>query len=70
MRKLKLGDTVTARLFGGTMVTGTVENIEITTAYSKSGRVVSRCDLDKHHNGTIDLSCGRWCYFDQIKTIN
>lgn len=66
MRKLKIGDTVTARLFGGKIVTGTVENIEITTAYSKSGRVVKNCDLDKHHNGVVDLSCDHWCYFYQI----
>ena len=70
MRTLKIGDIVTATLFGGTVVTGQVEGIEICTQGSKEGRSVQSCDLDKHSNGVIDLSCDYWCYFNQVKKIN
>ena len=70
MRKLKIGDTVTATLFGGPRVTGTVEDIQICRQGEKEGRSVQSCDLDKHSNGVIDLSCGHWCYFYQVKKIN
>ena len=70
MKKLKSGDTVTATLFGGQLVTGTVEDIQICRRDKKEGRSVNTCDLDKHSNGVIDLSCGHWCYFYQIKRIN
>lgn len=70
MRKLKLGDTVTAVLFGGEVVTGQVESIEICARDSKYGRSVSHCDLDKYSNGVLDLSCNHWCYFYQVKKIN
>ena len=67
--KIKLGDTVTAVLFGGQRVTGKVESIEICARDSKYGRVVKSCDLRKHSNGTISLDCGHWCYFYQVKSI-
>ena len=67
--KIKIGDTVTASLFGGERVTGEVEGIEICAANEKYGRSVKTCDLDKHSNGTIDLSCGHWCYFYQVKSV-
>ena len=70
MRKLKIGDTVTASLFGGELVTGQVEGIEICAQGSKEGRSVQSCDLDKHSNGVIDLNCDHWCYFYQVKRIN
>lgn len=70
MRKLKIGDTVTASLFGGTVVIGQVEGIQICARSSKEGRSVQSCDLDKHSNGVIDLSCDHWCWFDQVKKIN
>ena len=70
MRNLKIGDTVTATLFGGEEVTGQVESIEICARDEKYGRVVSQCDLDKHSNGVLDLSCNHWCYFYQVKKIN
>lgn len=67
--KIKLGDVVTAVLFGGQRVTGKVESIEICARDSKYGRAVKSCDLRKHSNGTISLSCGHWCYFYQVKSI-
>ena len=70
MRKLKIGDIVTAFLFGGELVTGKVEDIQICRSREKEGRPVSQCDLDKHNNGVLDLDCGHWCYFDQVKKIN
>lgn len=70
MRKLKIGDTVTATLFGGTVITGQVEDIQICRQGEKDGRSVKQCDLDKHSNGVIDLSCNNWCYFYQVKRIN
>ena len=70
MKKLKIGDTVTATLFGGEEVTGKVEDIQICRRGEKEGRSVGQCDLDKHSNGVIDLSCDHWCYFYQVKRIN
>ena len=70
MRKLSLGDTVTATLFSGRQVIGKVEEIQITRYGFKSGRVVENCDLDKHKNGVLDLDCGHWCYFYQVESIN
>lgn len=70
MKELKVGDIVTASLFGGRLVTGKVERIEICAQGSKEGRRVNQCDLDKHSNGVIDLDCGYWCYFYQVKQIN
>lgn len=67
--KIKLGDVVTAVLFGGQRVTGKVESIEICARDSKYGRAVKSCDLRKHSNGTISLGCGHWCYFYQVKSI-
>ena len=69
MRKLKIGDAVTASLFGGELVTGKVEDIQICRQGEKEGRSVQSCDLDKHSNGVIDLDCGHWCYFYQVKDI-
>jgi hypothetical protein len=68
--KIKLGDTVTARLFGGESVTGKIRGIEICARDSKYGRAVTKCDTSKHGNGTIDIDCGHWCYFNQIKSVN
>ena len=70
MKKIRIGDTVTASLFGGEKVTGRVEGIEICARGEKYGRAVSQCDMDKHSNGVLDLSCDHWCYFYQVKTIN
>lgn len=70
MRILKVGDTVTAALFGGQLVTGKVLDIEITKEGEKEGRSVSKCNLDKWQHGVLDLDCGHWCYFYQIKFIN
>jgi len=68
--KIKIGDTVTASLFGGKLVTGIIESIEICAADSKYGRTVETCDLNKYSNGVVDLDCGHWCYFYQIKSVN
>ena len=70
MKKLKIGDTVTATLFGGELVTGKVEDIQICANGCKEGRSVTKCDLNKHSNGFIDLDCNHWCYFYQVKSIN
>lgn len=68
--KIKLGDTITARLFGGELVTGRIESIEICARNSKYGKSVTNCDISKHSNGTVDMDCGHWCYFHQIKSVN
>lgn len=68
--KIKIGDTVTACLFGDEHVTGKVESIEVCARDSKYGKSVTRCDTNKHSNGVIDLDCGHWCYFYQVKHIN
>ena len=69
MRKIKIGTTVTAKLFGEEIVTGKIEHIEICKVGEKYGRPVNSCDIDKHSNGTVCLDCNRWCYFDQIIKI-
>ena len=66
---LKIGDTVTATLFGGQRVQGKVERIEVCEAGSKYGESVDKCNIDTCVNGTVDLDCGHWCYFNQIKHI-
>ena len=69
MRKIKIGDTVTASLFGGEIVTGQVEDIQICARGEKYGRSVGQCDMDKHSNGVLNLSCDHWCYFYQVRRI-
>ena len=69
MKKVKIGDTVSATLFGGQHVTGKVEGIEICAIDSKYGRPVSSCDMDKHRNGVLELDCGHWCYFNQVRHV-
>ncbi len=68
--KIKVGDTVTACLFGGELVTGKIERIEICARNSKYGKSVTKCDILKHSNGVVDMDCGRWCYLNQIKSVN
>ena len=70
MRKLSVGDIVIATLFSGREVTSKVKRIEICYLGSKIGRAVNSCNMDIHSNGTIDLECGNWCYFEQVKSIN
>ena len=67
--KIKIGDTATARLFGGERVTGKIESIEICARDEKYGKSVNQCDTNKHSNGTVDLDCGHWCYFYQLESI-
>lgn len=67
--KVKIGDSVTASLFGGEVVTGNVEEIQICRIGEKYGKSVSRCDMSKHRNGVLDLDCGHWCYFDQVLSV-
>ena len=67
MNKIKIGDIVSAQLFGGKKVTGAIESIEVCRSGEKYGKSVSTCDLSKHPNGVIELDCGNWCYFNQIK---
>lgn len=66
---LKVGDTVTATLFGGQIVTGKVKDIEVCAPDSKYGTEVDSCNIDTCANGVVDLDCGHWCYFNQIKHI-
>ena len=65
--KIKIGDTISAQLFGGKRVTGTIESIEICRDGDKYGKMVSTCDLSRHSNGVVELDCGNWCYFNQIE---
>ena len=71
MRKLKIGDTISFTTFSGKNISGKIDRIEIASKYlPKYGRSVSECDMDIHPYGTLELDCGRWCYFNQIKSIN
>ncbi len=66
--KIKIGDKIKHTLFGGQVLTGIVEDIQICRQGEKSGRSVKSCDVSKHH-GVIDLDNGHWCYFDQVKQL-
>ena len=68
MRKVKIGDTVSAELFTGEVVTGKVKNIEICEDGDKYGEKVEECNID-WHTGVLDLDCNHWCYFDQVNSI-
>lgn len=66
--KVKIGDKIRHVLFGGEVLTGIVEDIQICRQGMKSGRYVKSADVSKHH-GIIDVDNGHWCYFDQIKEV-
>ncbi len=66
--KIKIGDKIRHSLFGGQVLTGIVEDIQICRQGEKFGRSVKSCDVSKHH-GVLDLDNGHWCYFDQVKQV-
>lgn len=63
--KVKIGDKIRHSLFGGEVLTGIVEDIQICRQGEKSGYSVKTTDMKKHH-GVIDLDNGHWCYFHQV----
>ena len=65
--KVKIGDKIRHSLFGGEILTGIVEDIQICRQGEKEGRSVKSADVSKHH-GIIDLQ-EHWCYFDQVKEV-
>jgi hypothetical protein len=67
-KRIKIGTKVTARLFGGRMVTGVVDSIEKCKIGEKYGTPVSSAPFGAG-NYTFGLDCGNWCYGDQIRTI-
>ena len=66
--KVKIGNKIRHSLFGGELLTGIVEDIQICRQGEKEGRSVKSADVSKHH-GVIDLDNGHWCCFDQVKEI-
>ncbi len=66
--KVKVGDKIRHSLFGGQVLTGIVEDIQICRQGEKYGRSVKQCDTNKHH-GVLILSNGHWCYFYQVQQI-
>ena len=66
--KVKIGDKIRHSLFGGEILTGIVEDIQICRQGMKSGRSVKSADVSKHH-GVIDVDNGHWCYFDQVRAV-
>ena len=69
MKKVKIGDQVLYVPWSKPNRTATVKVIEICRRGEKNGHKVESCDLDQHQDGTITLSDGHWCYFDQIKQV-
>lgn len=67
--RVKIGDKIKHSLFGGEVLTGIVEEIQICRMGEKEGRPVKTADVSKHH-GVIDLNNGHWCYFDQVISVN
>lgn len=66
--KVKIGDKIRHSLFGGEVLTGIVEDIQICRQGEKEGRSVKSADVKKHH-GVIDLDNGHWTYFYQVKEV-
>lgn len=66
--KVKIGDTIKHTLFGGEVLTGKVEEIQICRDGEKERRFVKTANVKKHH-GVIDLDNGHWCYFYQVINI-
>lgn len=66
--KVKVGDKIKHTLFGGEILTGIVEDIQICRQGEKEGRPVKSADVSKHH-GVIDCDNGHWCYFYQVKEV-
>ena len=69
MKIVKIGDEVMYVTFSSPTKTAIIEGIEICNRGEKNGRSVNSCDLEQHLNGTITLSDGHWCYFDQVKRV-
>ena len=67
--KIRVGSIVKHSLFSGEVLQGKVEGIEICRVGEKEGRIVSRCETNKHKNGVIVLDNGHWCYFYQLKEL-
>jgi len=67
--KIRVGDKVRHKLFGGEIKEGTITDIEICKLGTKEGRTVTQCDLDKHPNVVCDIDNGHWCYASQIIEI-
>lgn len=65
---VKIGDKIKHTLFGGEILTGIVEDIQICRQGEKSGRSVRSANVEKHH-GVIDLNNSHWCYFYQVKEV-
>lgn len=65
---VKIGDKIKHTLFGGEILTGIVEDIQICRQGEKEGRPVKSADVSKHH-GVIDCDNGHWCYFYQVKEV-
>ena len=66
--RVKVGDKIRHSLFGGEILTGIVEDIQICRQGEKEGRSVKTADVSKHH-GVIDVDNGHWCYFDQVRAV-
>lgn len=66
--KVRLGDNIRHSLFGGEVLTGIVEDIQICRKGEKEGYSAKSADIKKHH-GVIDLNNGHWCYFYQVMEV-
>jgi len=60
MKVIRIGSEIVYHPWSGSPVTAKIKAIEITKAGTKYGRSVTRCDLEKHFNGTVDLDNGHW----------
>lgn len=69
-RILKIGDSITYKMWGGETATAKVLGIEICKEGFKSGRPVKKCDIDRHNNIVLNLDNAHWAYATQIQTIN
>ena len=69
MKRVNIGDQIIYIPWSRPSRVSTVEEIEICKHGEKNGFKVKSCDLDQHQNGTITLSDGHWCYFDQVKQL-
>lgn len=67
--ELKIGDSISYLTFSGHMGAACVVSIEATPPGEKYGHSVPVVNLKEQPCGTICLSDGHWCYFNQVQRV-
>lgn len=67
--EIHIGDCISYDTFSGHVGAACIESIEITPPNEKYGYQVEQCSIKENDVGTVCLSDGHWCYFDQINQV-